>query len=76
MMHWLLVLFGFVLGLLAGVGIMSICATAGYTDQAEQINNLRVALGDLVRAVEQGGADEYERATRTAEPLRRARRVL
>lgn len=68
----------FLIGVFVGVCLLSLFAMSSYCSRTEEINGLRVALGDLVRACEEatGGADVYARVTGLAEPLRRARKVL
>ena len=75
-MCWILCTVAAIIGGVIGAAIMAAFCIAGTSDQTQELIRLRVALGDLARAVGQGGADEYERAIRLAGPLEEARKVL
>lgn len=61
--QWLLFLLGGIIGLLAGMGVVSLCSMAGYGTQCENIRELRIALAVLTSAVE----DDVRTKTRRVE---------
>ena len=69
----------FVIGGTLGVLTMALCVSNSTSRTNERITDLRVALGDLVRAVDAGNWKPYrdtETGRTTLEALEQARKVL
>jgi len=75
-MNWWLIIVAAIVGGVVGAAVMALFCMSGSVDQTQEMILLRVALGNLVRAVEKGGADAYERAVRVSPHLEEARKVL
>lgn len=75
-MTWLWVAGSLVVGVLLGIGMMSLCVMSGGIEQRERIALLRVVLGNLERAVEDATPPDESHPHRIAEALDGARKVL